>query len=221
MRRAIEEIQDAGVEVDIWKIEGVDEREDAERLAEQTRAGARAARASCACCSGRGASTEKVEHWLTERLGGRRLRRLCHRPLDLVGLAQGLARRRARARGGRRTDRRELPALHRRLRAAGRAPADGAQDAPEPRHASRRSSASRWPRSAVAPSASSVRRAVRTRKRTIERTKKRSSMRFWIARRLAARHRDRRDGGDVRDALLAARLASRARSGLCSPGSPS
>ena len=39
MRRAIEEIQDFGIEVDIWKIEGVDARADAEMLAEQTRAG--------------------------------------------------------------------------------------------------------------------------------------------------------------------------------------
>src|SRR5919206_399552 len=39
MRRAIEELQDAGVEVDVWKIEGVDAREDAEMLAEQTRKG--------------------------------------------------------------------------------------------------------------------------------------------------------------------------------------
>ena len=37
MRRAIEDIQDAGIEVDIWKIEGVDERSDAEMLAKQTR----------------------------------------------------------------------------------------------------------------------------------------------------------------------------------------
>jgi 5-dehydro-2-deoxygluconokinase len=36
MRRAIEKLQDDGVEVDIWKIEGVDSREDAEMLAEKT-----------------------------------------------------------------------------------------------------------------------------------------------------------------------------------------
>src|SRR2546423_10610148 len=41
MRRAIRGIQNAGVEVDIWKIEGVDEREDAVILAEQTRSGRR------------------------------------------------------------------------------------------------------------------------------------------------------------------------------------
>ena len=40
MRRSIEAIQDYGIEVDIWKIEGVDERSDAEMLAEQARAGA-------------------------------------------------------------------------------------------------------------------------------------------------------------------------------------
>src|SRR3954451_4704435 len=39
MRRAIEHFQEAGVEVDIWKIEGVDSREDAEMLSEQTRKG--------------------------------------------------------------------------------------------------------------------------------------------------------------------------------------
>src|SRR5207237_7884343 len=39
MRRAIEDIQNYGIEVDIWKIEGVDERSDAAMLAEQTRSG--------------------------------------------------------------------------------------------------------------------------------------------------------------------------------------
>src|SRR5919206_724803 len=39
MRRAIEDIQDAGIEVDVWKIEGVEERSDAEMLAEQARSG--------------------------------------------------------------------------------------------------------------------------------------------------------------------------------------
>ena len=39
MRRAIAEIQDAGIEVDIWKIEGVDERSDCEMLVAQARVG--------------------------------------------------------------------------------------------------------------------------------------------------------------------------------------
>jgi myo-inositol catabolism protein IolC len=63
MRRAIEANQQAGVEVDVWKIEGVDEREDAEVLAEQTRTGPGREGVKCVLL-GRGASTEKVDHWL-------------------------------------------------------------------------------------------------------------------------------------------------------------
>ena len=63
MCRAIEDIQNFGIEVDIWKIEGVDEREDAEMLAEQTRSGRGREGVVCVVL-GRGASTEKVEHWL-------------------------------------------------------------------------------------------------------------------------------------------------------------
>jgi myo-inositol catabolism protein IolC len=63
MRRAIEEIQDFGVEVDIWKIEGVDAREDAEMLARQTRSGEGREGVVCVLL-GRGASDEKVDHWL-------------------------------------------------------------------------------------------------------------------------------------------------------------
>jgi myo-inositol catabolism protein IolC len=64
MRRAIEEIQDFGIEVDIWKIEGVDAADDAEMLAEQTRKGDRE---NVVCVLlGRGASDEKVDHWLRQ-----------------------------------------------------------------------------------------------------------------------------------------------------------
>jgi myo-inositol catabolism protein IolC len=63
MRRAIAEIQDFGIEVDIWKIEGVDAREDAEMLARQTRTGAGREKVVCVLL-GRGASDEKVDHWL-------------------------------------------------------------------------------------------------------------------------------------------------------------
>jgi myo-inositol catabolism protein IolC len=65
MRRAIEEIQDYGVEVDIWKIEGVDTRADAEMLAKQTRTGQGRDNVVCVLL-GRGASDAKVEHWLRE-----------------------------------------------------------------------------------------------------------------------------------------------------------
>jgi myo-inositol catabolism protein IolC len=63
MRRAIVEIQDFGCEVDIWKIEGIDAREDAEMLARQARAGEGRAGVVCVLL-GRGASDEKVDHWL-------------------------------------------------------------------------------------------------------------------------------------------------------------
>ena len=39
MRRAIEEIQNAGIEADVWKIEGVDTQADCEMLVRQSRAG--------------------------------------------------------------------------------------------------------------------------------------------------------------------------------------
>jgi myo-inositol catabolism protein IolC len=63
MRRAIEELQDFGIEVDIWKIEGVDERSDAERLARQTRSGPGRENVVCVLL-GRGASDDKVDQWL-------------------------------------------------------------------------------------------------------------------------------------------------------------
>jgi 5-dehydro-2-deoxygluconokinase len=63
MRRAIAENQDYGIEVDIWKIEGVDERSDAEMLAEQSRKGQGREGVVCVLL-GRGASDDKVDHWL-------------------------------------------------------------------------------------------------------------------------------------------------------------
>jgi myo-inositol catabolism protein IolC len=63
MRRTIQEIQDFGIEVDIWKIEGVDERSDAEMLARQTRTGEGRENVTCVLL-GRGASDEKVDAWL-------------------------------------------------------------------------------------------------------------------------------------------------------------
>jgi myo-inositol catabolism protein IolC len=63
MRRAIEEIQEFGIEVDIWKIEGVDEQSDCEMLAQQTRRGEGREGVVCVVL-GRGASDEKVDQWL-------------------------------------------------------------------------------------------------------------------------------------------------------------
>ncbi len=65
MRRAIEAIQAAGIEVDVWKIEGVDAREEAAMLAEQARSGNGRQGVTCVLL-GRGASTEKVDHWLQQ-----------------------------------------------------------------------------------------------------------------------------------------------------------
>jgi myo-inositol catabolism protein IolC len=67
MRRAIAEIQDAAIEVDIWKIEGVDERSDCEMLAAQSRSGGRDG-VVCVVL-GRGADDAKVDHWLTQAAG--------------------------------------------------------------------------------------------------------------------------------------------------------
>ena len=64
MRRAIAEIQDAGIEVDIWKIEGVDERSDCEMLSAQARTGGR--NGVVCVVLGRGADDAKVDHWLEQ-----------------------------------------------------------------------------------------------------------------------------------------------------------
>jgi 5-dehydro-2-deoxygluconokinase len=64
MRRAIADIQDHGIEVDVWKIEGVEERSDCEMLVAQARAGGRDG-VTCVVL-GRGADDAKVDHWLTQ-----------------------------------------------------------------------------------------------------------------------------------------------------------
>ena len=62
MRHAILDLQDAGVEADIWKIEGIDSQEDCKRISETAR---RDGRDGVICVVlGRGANDAKVEHWL-------------------------------------------------------------------------------------------------------------------------------------------------------------
>ncbi|MGH6693229.1 MAG: 2-deoxy-5-keto-D-gluconate 6-phosphate aldolase domain-containing protein [Gammaproteobacteria bacterium] len=62
MKTAIEQLQASGVEPDIWKIEGIDHREDCETIAATTRAGGRD---GVACVVlGRGADDAAVDHWL-------------------------------------------------------------------------------------------------------------------------------------------------------------
>jgi myo-inositol catabolism protein IolC len=64
MRRAIVELQDKGIEADIWKIEGLDKQEDCDRISETCR---RDGRDGVICVVlGRGANDEKVDHWLRQ-----------------------------------------------------------------------------------------------------------------------------------------------------------
>ena len=62
--RTIAELQDAGVEPDIWKIEGLEAREDCERAVAQARLGGRD-QVTCVVL-GRGANLDRVAHWLRE-----------------------------------------------------------------------------------------------------------------------------------------------------------
>jgi len=62
MVRAIEELQGANIEPDIWKIEGLDRREDCERIVKAARTGGRD-KVSCIVL-GRGEDDAKVREWL-------------------------------------------------------------------------------------------------------------------------------------------------------------
>jgi myo-inositol catabolism protein IolC len=62
MVRAMHELQDAGVEADLWKIEGIDRREDCERV---VAAAQRDGRNKVGCIVlGRGEDDKKVREWL-------------------------------------------------------------------------------------------------------------------------------------------------------------
>jgi 5-dehydro-2-deoxygluconokinase len=62
MVQAIHKLQDAGVEPDVWKIEGLDRREDCVRVADAARRGGRS-RVGCIIL-GRGEDDTKVRQWL-------------------------------------------------------------------------------------------------------------------------------------------------------------
>lgn len=62
MVEAIHELQDAGVEPDLWKVEGLDRREDCENIVAAARASGRG-HVSCIIL-GRGEDEEKVQQWL-------------------------------------------------------------------------------------------------------------------------------------------------------------
>jgi 5-dehydro-2-deoxygluconokinase len=61
MVAALEEIQRAGIEPDLWKLEGVDRRQDCERIGAQARAGGEGV--GCLVL-GRGEDEQAVAHWL-------------------------------------------------------------------------------------------------------------------------------------------------------------
>jgi myo-inositol catabolism protein IolC len=62
MLQAIQNLQDAGVEPDVWKVEGLDRQEDAVKLVEAARRGGR--NTVGLIILGRGAERERVVHWL-------------------------------------------------------------------------------------------------------------------------------------------------------------
>ena len=67
MVQTIEELQDVGVEPDVWKIEGLDRREDCEAIVS---AAHRAGRDKVGCIIlGRGEDDKKVREWLTTAAG--------------------------------------------------------------------------------------------------------------------------------------------------------
>lgn len=67
MLTAIRELQEAGIDPDVWKIEGIDRREDCERISKQVRSGGRD---NVVCVVlGRGADDAAVEHWLRQGAG--------------------------------------------------------------------------------------------------------------------------------------------------------
>jgi len=62
MVRTIQELQDAGVEADVWKVEGLDRREDCERVVAVAKRGGRD-QVGCIIL-GRGENDQKVHEWL-------------------------------------------------------------------------------------------------------------------------------------------------------------
>ena len=67
MVQTIEQLQEAGIEPDVWKIEGLDRREDCERMVATARRGGRD-KVGCIIL-GRGEDDKKVHEWLTIAAG--------------------------------------------------------------------------------------------------------------------------------------------------------
>ncbi len=67
MAQAIQQIQNAGVEPDVWKVEGLDQRSDCERIVETAHRGGRE-KVGCIVL-GRGADDAQVQRWLATAAG--------------------------------------------------------------------------------------------------------------------------------------------------------
>ena len=91
MVRAIHELQDAGVEPDVWKIEGLDRREDCEKVVAAARRGGRD-QVGCIVL-GRGEDDQKVREWLATAAAVPGFIGFAVGPDDLLGPAGRLARR--------------------------------------------------------------------------------------------------------------------------------
>jgi 5-dehydro-2-deoxygluconokinase len=63
MVQTIEQLQDAGVEADVWKVEGLDRREDCQKIVDVAKRGGRK-EVGCIIL-GRGENDKKVHEWLT------------------------------------------------------------------------------------------------------------------------------------------------------------
>jgi len=63
MVEAMKLLQDYGIEPDIWKVEGLDRREQAEAVVEQARVGQARKKVGCIIL-GRGSNKEQVHKWL-------------------------------------------------------------------------------------------------------------------------------------------------------------
>ena len=88
--RAIEELQDAGVEPDVWKVEGLDRREDCENIVAVAHRGGRD-QVGCIIL-GRGENDPASARVAGRRGQRERLHRFCRGPDGFLGAAGGISR---------------------------------------------------------------------------------------------------------------------------------
>ncbi len=115
MVRAIHQLQDGGVEPDVWKIEGLDRRADCEQLVAVARRGAGRQHVGCIVL-GRGEDEKRVVEWLRSGGRGARFHRLCRGPVDVLEIDRRPAGQADRPRGGRGADHGQVHGVDRRVR---------------------------------------------------------------------------------------------------------